>query len=579
MNQQPQHPTSDQLVAFSRGDLNDAVDREIEKHLEECDSCCDTLNSLPEDTFVAALRSADSVDRKEGSTAVAAGAASDAVVRLADHPRYRIIDLVGKGGMGAVYRAEHRMMRRNVALKLINPRLINRTGAVDRFHREVQAAARLSHPNIVTSYDAEQVDDLHFLVMEFVEGIDLADAVKQRGPLPVKDACEYIRQATQGLQHAYEQGMVHRDIKPHNLMLTTPPSESTEGSTVKILDFGLASLLSEKVEIYEMLDDENWQPSKRSQLTLAGSMMGTPDFISPEQADDASSADTRSDIYSLGATFYYLLAGRPPFTEESIHQKLHAHRHDDPDPIETLRNDVSTELAQMIRRMMAKDANDRFDTPQQVVDALSPFVEQPRLKSTRRQFALWIIAIAAMLLFMVTAAATVTYMARSGGILASKPQMMRQFRPSDETISQDGVTSELGGWRIDATEARTIRLFEVEIGNIDDCVLLYQAKLKSEGLGEGDAYLEMLCHLPGDVDADYFSRFGQLDPITGTTNWTSCETPMFLQQGQLPDVVRLNLVVSGKGNVWIKDVVLTTKPMPEIPFFQRTTPGDDVLPE
>ena len=157
---------------------------------------------------------------------------------LADHPRYRVLGLLGAGGMGAVYKAEHRLMERPVALKVIRRGLTDDPAAAERFRREVKAAARLSHPHIVRAYDAEQAGDLHFLVMEFVEGTDLARLVAGQGPLPVARACEYARQAALGLQHAFEHGMVHRDIKPQNLMLT-PDGQ------VKVLDFGLARFVSE----------------------------------------------------------------------------------------------------------------------------------------------------------------------------------------------------------------------------------------------------------------------------------------------------------------------------------------------
>ena len=152
--------------------------------------------------------------------------------------KYDVRAEIGKGGMGAVYQARHRMMDRTVALKIINPELMRKPEAVDRFHREVKAAARLSHPNIVTAYDAEQAGDVHFLVMEYVDGVDLSHTVKDRGALPIAEACDYVRQAAIGLQYAHEQGMVHRDIKPHNLMVMAD-------GTVKILDFGLASLAPE----------------------------------------------------------------------------------------------------------------------------------------------------------------------------------------------------------------------------------------------------------------------------------------------------------------------------------------------
>ncbi len=200
---------------------------------------------------------------------------------LAEHPRYEILGLIGKGGMGDVYKARHRKMERTVALKVINRGLVRKAEAVDRFHREVKAAAQLSHPNIVTAYDADQAGDFHFMVMEYVDGVDLSQTVKDRGALPVAEACDYIRQAAIGLQHAHERGMVHRDIKPHNLMVTAD-------GTVKILDFGLASLAPEA-----MSDADDGRSSRRldggrrdhghSGLHLARTSRGRPSGRHPQR--------------------------------------------------------------------------------------------------------------------------------------------------------------------------------------------------------------------------------------------------------------------------------------------------------
>ena len=225
---------------------------------------------------------------------------------LNDHPRYRVVAALGAGGMGAVYRAEHRLMDRPVALKVIRGDLLGNEAMVERFRREVKSAARLaSHPNIVAAYDAEQAGETHMLVMEFIEGTDLARLVDRRGPLPVGEACEYARQAALGLQHAFEDGMVHRDIKPQNLMRTTR-------GQIKILDFGLARFASEV--------------ASHAGVTAEGMILGSADYIAPEQIDDPHAADIRADIYSLGCTLYFLLAGRPPFPDGSLIQKLMAHR-------------------------------------------------------------------------------------------------------------------------------------------------------------------------------------------------------------------------------------------------------------
>jgi hypothetical protein len=219
------HPTASELQAYGQGRLPPEAAAAVERHVAECDSCCRQIEEAPADSFVGQLRDADRAAL--GTTADAAGGTVTEVTgvppELADHPRYRLLGLIGQGGMGAVYKAEHRRMQRLVALKIINPGLMAKPATVERFQQEVRAAAKLHHPNIVTAHDADQAGGLHFLVMEYVEGRSLADLVSERGPLPAAEACEYVRQAALGLQHAHEQGMVHRDVKPHNLMLTPSP--------------------------------------------------------------------------------------------------------------------------------------------------------------------------------------------------------------------------------------------------------------------------------------------------------------------------------------------------------------------
>lgn len=369
MSEQESHPSADQLSAFGLGHLSPETATAIEEHISICEPCCKTLSGLAsDDTFVALLKDADQPEADQtldsGSTARSSASMPLIPAPLVSHARYEVHELVGKGGMGDVFRARHQMMDRTVALKVINRDLVRKPAAIDRFHREVKAAARLSHPNIVTAYDAEQADDLHFLVMEYVDGTDLSRIVKEQGPLPVETACDYIKQAATGLQHAHELGMVHRDIKPHNLMVT-------DNGIVKILDFGLASLAPVAAS-----DIDEAEPGES--LTMAGSIMGTPDFISPEQAEDAHQVDIRSDIYSLGTTLYFLLSGKPPFAEGSVMHKLNCHAQVEPEPIQNIQADAPDELAEVLRRMMAKDANERFQTPAEVADALAPFVDRHR---------------------------------------------------------------------------------------------------------------------------------------------------------------------------------------------------------
>ncbi len=271
---------------------------------------------------------------------------------LANHSKFRILKELGRGGMGVVYKAENRFMEMTVALKVINKSLLDNPAALERFDREVRAAAKLVHPHIVRALDAERAGELRLLVMEFVEGASLFDVLKKKGPLPIPHACHYARQAALGLQHAHEQGMVHRDIKPHNLMLT-PRGQ------VKILDFGLARLASEQ--------------KRGGGLTRTGDFMGTPDYVAPEQAMDASQADIRADIYSLGCTLYALLTGRPPFQEDSVVNLVLAHIQKEPVSLSQLRSDIPAELSAVVDRMLTKDPAQRFQTPLEVAQALAPF--------------------------------------------------------------------------------------------------------------------------------------------------------------------------------------------------------------
>jgi len=272
---------------------------------------------------------------------------------------YTVLEPIGEGGMGRVYKARHRMMDRVVALKVIREALLDQPDAALRFDREIRSAARLSHPNIVTAHDAAREGSAHFLVMEYVEGIDLGQLVKDKGPLPSGLVCDYAIQAAHGLQHALDRGIIHRDIKPSNLRVTA------DGSLLKVLDLGLARLAIATPELAgETLSIE---------LTGSGIYMGTADYLSPEQAMDARRADARSDVYSLGCTLYHLLAGRPPFPGGTPMEKLIRHREIDPVPIRALRPDLPMGLDAVLRKMMAKRPDDRFPSHDGVARALEPY--------------------------------------------------------------------------------------------------------------------------------------------------------------------------------------------------------------
>jgi serine/threonine protein kinase len=281
--------------------------------------------------------------------------------------QYRILDQLGRGGMGRVFKAVHQTMNRIVALKVVASSLVKNERAQQMFMREVRAAARLMHPNIVTAYDANQIGDRHYMVMEFVDGPNLEHLVREKGPLAVGLACEFVRQAALGLQFAHEMGMVHRDIKPANLLVQAmngPDGKQTR-CIVKILDFGLARLQEPKT-------GQNL-PTHGSIETHQNMVVGTPDYLSPEQAKDLHKADIRSDLYSLGCTLHFLLAGQVPFPGGQTIEKLVRHNTDEAPALDKLRADVPAEVAAIVRKLMAKNPADRYATPAELAAALAEF--------------------------------------------------------------------------------------------------------------------------------------------------------------------------------------------------------------
>ncbi len=273
--------------------------------------------------------------------------------------KYRLQSLLGKGGMSSVYLAEHVLMRRRCAIKVLPHKKVNDTSYLERFHREAQAVASLDHPNIVRAYDVDrEVDgttEIHFLVMEYVEGHSLQELVADTGPQGFRDVADFIRQSSHGLTHAHEAGLVHRDIKPGNLLV------DTEG-VVKILDLGLARFFEE--------NDENPITLRHDEKVL-----GTADYLAPEQALDSHQVDARADIYSLGCTMYFLLTGRPPFNEGTLAQRLMWHQTKEPAAIVETRSDVPGPLADVVAKMMSKDPDDRFQTATEVGEQLSVWLD------------------------------------------------------------------------------------------------------------------------------------------------------------------------------------------------------------
>ncbi len=279
----------------------------------------DLLGSLfsPSDAHGREQSPPDAVAAPQG-----VGQAPELPAELLVHPRYQILQLVGLGGMGAVYKAEHRLMGRLVALKVISPELIRDASAAPRFRQEVRAAA-------------------------------------PKGPLSVARTCGFLRQAALGLQYAHELGMVHRDIKPHNLMVTSQ-------GQIKILDFGLARFAREQNRLVS-------QEITERRITLVGEVIGTPDYLAPEQACDACGVDARADLYSLGCTAYFLLTGQVPFPADTALQKLFLQCEQEPVPVEALRPEVPRSVVEVVRKLMAKKPEDRYQTATEVVLAFEPF--------------------------------------------------------------------------------------------------------------------------------------------------------------------------------------------------------------
>ncbi|HBI46797.1 MAG TPA: hypothetical protein DDY78_28680 [Planctomycetales bacterium] len=280
--------------------------------------------------------------------------------------QYRVLDQIGRGGMGRVFKAEHRTMRRIVALKVLAPHLLRTDRARELFLREVRAAAQLVHPNIVTAYDANEIEGRTFLVLEYVDGPNLEQLVRRQGPLPVGQACDYVRQIAIGLQCAHLLGMVHRDVKPANILVQRRGLNGGDVGLVKISDFGLARLHNPNAA-----DEFSDHPG--TIMTKDNTVMGTPDYLSPEQARSLHNTDIRSDLYSLGCTFYFLLTGQVVFPGGNTLDKLIRHGAEKAPDVRDARPETPTEVAAVVAKLLAKHPPDRYQTPAELAAALEPF--------------------------------------------------------------------------------------------------------------------------------------------------------------------------------------------------------------
>lgn len=366
-------PNRDVLADYVLGRLAVPDLAAIASHVEACTACgrqLETLDGLS-DTVVTCLRRAiaDGADSNDALLSEVlstlefippvSGSTMDAPVQEIELPtqigQYQLIEKLGQGGMGTVYKALHGKLKRTVAVKLLPAHRQRAPQAISRFHREMEAVGRVDHPNIVRAHDAGEADGQLFLVMELVEGTTLASLVRRRGPLTVADACEVVRQAAVGLQHAHEHGLVHRDVKPSNLMLTA-------AGVVKVLDLGLARL-----QVEACTDPD---------ATGSSQVVGTADYMAPEQGSSPREADARADVYALGCTLYCCLTGTPPFGDPrygGFLAKVMAHINEAIVPIDGIRPDVPGGLSALLDRMLAKSPAERCATAAEVAELLAPF--------------------------------------------------------------------------------------------------------------------------------------------------------------------------------------------------------------
>ena len=383
-------PPAEQLKAFYLGHLADELSDELVVHVGTCSACQAELESVvdADDSLIVNLRDTNAevelgrepaceagMLRALGALAEASESADaeahDRTLHGMSLPKtigeYEIVRALGQGGMGQVYLAKHSKLGRLVAIKVLAGHRVGDRRAGQRFEGEMLAIGRLNHSNIVTAHDAREIDGRAVLVTEFIDGLDLGELMQRTGPLSVADACEIVRLVAVALQYTSDQGFVHRDVKPSNIMLSA-------SGEVKLLDLGLARL--------------QFGDKQSADVTGTGQTMGTADYISPEQVNDSRQVDVRSDIYSLGATLFKLLAGRAPFADarySSAFAKMTAHVSTTPAILRTLRGDVPNELAALVATMLAKRPEDRPQRPDGIAARLSDFAHGNNLQKLAQE--------------------------------------------------------------------------------------------------------------------------------------------------------------------------------------------------
>ena len=273
--------------------------------------------------------------------------------------KYKLLERIGVGGMGQVFLCEHMFMKRRVAIKVLPPAKAEQPAALGRFYREARAAGSLEHPNIVRTHDIDQDGNLHFIVMEYVDGSNLLEIVKKFGPMDCGRAAHYTKQVAVGLDFAFKSGVIHRDVKPGNILIDRK-------GLARVLDLGLARFFNDQSDMLTVKYDDKI-------------VLGTADYVAPEQVANSHAVDVRADVYALGATLYFLLAGHPPFPTGTVSQKLLWHRTKEPTPIRQLRPEVPEGLAAILAKMMAKDPAVRYQSPAEIVNAITPWITTDKL--------------------------------------------------------------------------------------------------------------------------------------------------------------------------------------------------------
>jgi serine/threonine protein kinase/Flp pilus assembly protein TadD len=604
-------PEQSQLESMLEGTLAPADQTVVSLHLERCTTCQTKFEDLvgsgkllpewPPQGEAAQESALVQVMQKlagEGPETVARDASTGETPYLpflapADSPDYlgqlgpyNVVSVIGQGGMGVVLKARDPRLNRFVAIKVLAPQLAAYTGARKRFLREAQAAAALNHEHVVTIHDVDEFNGFPFIVMEYVVGASLDERIRQDKRLDLRDTLRIAAQIAAGLAAAHQQRLIHRDIKPANILL------EGNGGKVKITDFGLARAVGE------------------TQITHTGQVTGTPEFMSPEQAR-GEDLDHRSDLFSLGCVLYAMCSGQSPFRAKTCWEAIGRVCNEQPRPLRDIAAETPEWLSVIIAKLLAKDPNARYQSAAEVATLLEQHLIELRetpdslaqrpLPAARRWKPPTIAAVALLLVGLVGFAIyeivirihgddgdTVVRVepgsdvkvrgnevditplkATAAGRSAAAIDRL-QFDVSVPVITKDGVSVDGDAWRIEAKGDRTVRLFEAPLRGVENYRILYRAKLKTENL-DGRAYLEMWCRSPDGEEA--FSR-GLNCTVSGTTDWATYAIPFVFRKGESTDLVKLNLVIAGKGTVWIKDIELFKAPPKPGQAAKSATDGD-----